>query len=248
MKNEPFNEPYYEALTGLGYLPYNYSEKHYIFVKGDKILKIARSNYDSAILDESYYVERKAHEILISNGLSVAKICRIYEKGELVNNFTALEEEKAEGQVFYNKNSDKNILKSILVFMENATQIKSNRFGMMNGNGEAKFSSWKEYLSSVIAKSNCEDKEYFKRELNKIPDITQSSFVITDCNTANFVFENGKLKCTLDVERPLWGDKNFLYGIIKARNPYMFELVENRIKPQGEIIDFYSKIYNLIFE
>ena len=92
MKNEPFIEPYYQKLIELGYSPYNYSEKHYIFAQGDKIIKIARSSYNSKLIDESYYIEKRAHEILNTNGLSAAKVSRIYEKGVLVDNFTVLEE------------------------------------------------------------------------------------------------------------------------------------------------------------
>ena len=131
--------------------------------------------------------------------------------------------------------------------MESATQIKSDSFGMMDENGKAQYSSWKAYLQSVINKSNSKEKENLECELNKIPDVPQAAFVITDCNAANFIFEEAKLKCAIDIERPLWGDQNFLYGVIKARNPFMYELIENRMKPTRALIDFYSKVYGLIF-
>lgn len=247
MKNEPYNEPYYNELIKLGYLPFNYSEKHYIFTKGDRIIKIARSAYNSTSIDESYYIEKKAHEILNTNGLNAVKVSNIYRKDELVDDFTVLEEERADGQIFYKKNSDENVLGSILSFMEDASQIKSEFYGMMDKNGEAKYSSWKAFLRSVINKSSAKDREQLECALNRVADIPQSCFVMTDCNTANFVFENGKLKYAFDVERPLWGDKNFLYAVIKARNPYMFERIKNRIKPISGLIDFYCKIYDLIF-
>ena len=78
-----------------------------------------------------------------------------------------------------------------------------------------------------------------------MPDITEPAFVFTDCNMANFVFNGNYLIKALDVERPLWGDPLFLYGVIKRRNPYMYVLIGK--EAESEIVDLYAKIYPYIF-
>ena len=51
MKNEPKKEPYYNNLIALGYVPFNYSEKHYLFTRGNKVIKIARASYNTSDTD-----------------------------------------------------------------------------------------------------------------------------------------------------------------------------------------------------
>lgn len=247
MENNPCAEPYYDRLIALGYQSFNYSEKHYLFCKDDRIIKIARNIYNNADTDESYYIEKTAHEILLGHGFTVAKVNRIYDKGELVESFLALEEDKIDGQVYYRKDSDENVLRQIFRFMQDATKINGTRFGMLDKSGNAPYSSWKDYLSAVISKADTEDRKYFSKELECVPNDVRPSFLFTDCNTANFIFESEKLKCAIDVERPLWGDKDFLYGLLKARNPYMFELAVKADNVKNlRLIDFYCRLYKYI--
>lgn len=249
MINNPETEPYFKYLTTLGYQPFNYSEKHYLFTKERRIIKIARSIYNNPNTDESYYIEAQAHKILQLNGFDVAKINHIYKKGELVNDFIVLEEEKINGQVYYQKDSDINVLKQIIEYMQNATEIEGERFGMVDKCGGAIYSSWLDFLTMVISRIESDDKERLLRELIYVPQDVKSSFVFTDCNTANFVFESDKLKCAIDIERPMWGDRDFLFGVIKARNPYMFDLaVKLGYVKNMQLINLYSEIYNYIFD
>ena len=248
MVNNPCAEPYYNRLIALGYQSFNYSEKHYLFCKGDKIIKIARNIYNTPDTDESYYIEKTAHELLLLHGLMAVKVNRIFDKGELVENFIVLEEERVDGQVYYRKDSDEKVLRQILQFIQDATKINGSRFGMLDKFGNTSYSSWKDYLSAVITKTEIEDKKCFLQELSYVPNDVKPSFVFTDCNTANFIFESDKLKCAIDVERPLFGDKNFIYGMIKARNPYMFELaVKSDCIINTRLIDFYCRLYKYIF-
>lgn len=60
---------------------------------------------------------------------------------------------------------------------------------------------------------------------------------------ANFVFSGNSLIKAIDVERPLWGDPSFLYGVIKSRNLYALIGKE----AESEIVDLYVKIYPYIF-
>lgn len=244
MENNPCTEPYCDRLIALGYQPCNYSEKHYLFCKDNKIIKIARNIYNNADTDESYFIKKTAHEILLCHGFTATKVNRIYNKDELVENFVVLEEDKIEGQVYYRKDSDEKVLRQILHFMQDATKINGTRFGMLDKFGNALYSSWKDYLSVVISNANTKDRKCFLQELRYVPNDVKSSFVFTDCNTANFIFESGRLKCAIDVERPLFGDKNFIYGMIKARNPYMVELaVKNAYIKNMRLIDFYCRLY-----
>lgn len=248
MENNPCAEPYYDRLIALGYQSFNYSEKHYLFCKDDRIIKIARNIYNNADTDESYYIEKTAHDILSAHGFTVAKVNRIYDKGELIENFVALEEEKINGQVYYRKDSDENVLRQILRFMQDVTQINETRFGMLDKFGNAPYSTWKDYLSVVISRADTVDKKYLFQELEYVPNDIIPSLLLTDCNTANFIFESDKLKCAIDVERPLFGDKDFIYGTIKARNPYMFELaVKDGYIKNIRLIDFYCRLYKYIF-
>lgn len=248
MENNPQAEPYYARLTALGYHSFNYSEKHYLFSKGCNVIKIARSAYNNPCTDESYYIESRAHDILLLHGLATAKVNRIYEKGELVDGFVVLEEEKIDGQVFYRKDSDERILKQILGYINAASNIEGKTFGMMDKYGAAAYSSWKDFLISVISKAEAKDGERLLRELVYVPKCIKPSFVFTDCNTANFIFESDKLKCAVDVERPLWGDCDFLYGVIKARNPYMFNLaVKLGYIKNMRLINLYSELHKYIF-
>lgn len=248
MENNPCAEPYYDRLIALGYQSFNYSEKHYLFCKGDELIKIARNIYNNPDTDESYYIEKTAHEILLAHGFMAARVNRVYDKGELIEDFVALEEEKINGQVYYRKDSDENLLRQILRFMQDATKIKGMRFGMLDKFGNAPYLSWKDYLSVVISKADKADRKYFFQELECVPNDAMPSFLLTDCNTANFIFESGKLKCAIDVERPLYGDRDFIYGMIKARNPYMFELaVKDGYIENMRLIDFYCRLYKYIF-
>ena len=78
-----------------------------------------------------------------------------------------------------------------------------------------------------------------------VPELKESVFVLTDCNTANFIFNHGKLQYAIDIERPLWGDRNFIYGMIKARNRFMYQRVPTEINEK--LIDYYAKIYKYLF-
>ena len=78
-----------------------------------------------------------------------------------------------------------------------------------------------------------------------IPKITESSFIFTDCNMANFVFNMGRLEKAIDIERPLWGDPLFLNGMIKSRNPYMYAFMNQ--EENSDIVDLYAQLYPYIF-
>ena len=61
----------------------------------------------------------------------MVKIDKIYDKGELVDDFVVLEEEKKDGQVFYNKACETTILSQIATFIQQVAQIKSS-FGFID--------------------------------------------------------------------------------------------------------------------
>lgn len=249
MVNNPQSEPYYAQLAALGYHSFNYSEKHYLFSKGCNVIKIARGVHNNSNTDESYYIEACAQDILLMHGLVAAKVKRIYEKGELVDGFVVLEEDRIDGQVFYRKDSDERILKQILEYMAAAYDIEGKLFGMMDKYGDAVYPSWQEFLISVISKAKEKDRENLLCELVHVPRDIKPSFIFTDCNTSNFIFESNKLKCAVDVERPLWGDRDFLYGVIKARNPHLFNLAVKLGHIRNmRLISLYSELYNYIFD
>lgn len=245
MTNEPQKEPYYNNLKALGYLPFNYSEKHYIFSRDNKVIKIARASYNTPNTDESYYIEKFSHDILISHNFPVVKIDKIYDKGELVDDFVVLEEEKKDGQVFYNKACETTILSQIATFIQQVAQIKSSSFGFIDRYGKSEHTSWTSFLKSLIESANPELKAELLAGFDIVPELTESAFILTDCNTANFIFNHGKLQYAIDIERPLWGDRNFIYGMIKARNQFMYQCVPTEINE--ELIDYYAKIYKYLF-
>ena len=245
MINDPKKEPYFDRLTSLGYTPLNYSEKHYIFSKGNKVIKIARSAYNTFQTDESYYIEKASHDLLIEHGLPVVNIGKIYEKGELIDDFIVLEEDKIDGEIFYQKNCDRELLSQAVGFMQRTTQIMSPAFGFIGKDGKAKFPSWRSFLESVIDHTEPQQKEKLRRGLDKVPKLSEGSFVLTDCNMANFIFNEGRLRCVIDIERPLMGDKNFIYGMFMLRNESMLHCVTERF--DDELIAYYAKIYECMF-
>ena len=96
MINNPKSEPYYSYLIRLGYVFCNYSEKHYIFEKDGRVIKVAKSIYNNESTDESYFIERAAHSLLLSYKFPVTKIYNVYPKGEFLKGYAVLEEEKIE--------------------------------------------------------------------------------------------------------------------------------------------------------
>ena len=245
MTNDPRSEPYYDYLMQSGYQFFNYSEKHYIFEKGKRVIKVAKNICNNAATDESYYIEKAAHELLLFHHFPVVKIYNVYSKGDFLEDFVVLEEEKVDGKVYYKKNCENKFLTRVLHLMQNATSIKGKKFGMMDKDGQAKFSSWKECLYSVAENMPEDERKSCCRNIETLPEVKEPSFVFTDCNMANFVFSGDSLIKAIDVERPLWGDPSFLYGVIKSRNPYLYALIGK--EAESEIVDLYAKIYPYIF-
>lgn len=246
MINSPEGEKYYNFLIEQGYRYFNYSEKHFVFEKGGRIIKIAKNTYNNEDTDESYFIEKIAHDLLLRHNFPAVEIYKIYQKGEFIDDFIVLEEEKAYGKIEYGKNCGENYLSQAINIMQKATNIKSNKFGMMNKDGSAEFSSWKEFLYSVIERMPEKEQADIYRKIEDLPKVEESSFVFTDCNMANFVFNGQRLVKVIDVERPLWGDPHFLYGVIKERNPYMYNLLSK--DKNFDIIEIYAKIYSYIFK
>lgn len=246
MINSPEGEKYYDFLIEQGYRYFNYSEKHFVFEKGERIIKIAKNTYNNEDTDESYFIEKIAHDLLLRHNFPAVEIYKIYQKGEFIDDFIVLEEEKAYGKICYGKNCGENYLLQAINIMQKATNIKGNKFGMMNKDGSAEFSSWKEFLYSVVERMLEKEQADIYRKIEDLPKIEESSFVFTDCNMANFVFNGQRLVKVIDVERPLWGDPLFLYGVIKNRNQYMYNLLNKDKK--SDIIEIYAKIYPYIFK
>ncbi len=245
MINNPQEEPYFHRFVSLGYTPLNYSEKHYIFAKGNKVIKIARSVYNTLQTDESYYIEKAAHDLLIEHGMPVVNIGKIYQKGELIKDFTVLEEDRVEGEIFYRKNCDVALLSQVVCFMQRAAQITAPSFGFFEKDRRAQFSSWRSFLKSVIDRANPQRKGILYKGLDMVPRLSEASFVPSDCNMANFIFRGGRLKCVIDIERPLWGDKNFIYGMFKARNESLLHCVTEKF--DDKLVDYYAQIYECMF-
>ena len=117
--------------------------------------------------------------------------------------------------------------------------------GMMERNGQARFLSWKDFLYSVVDRMPERERTENRCRIEVIPKITESSFVFTDCNMANFVFNMGRLEKAIDIERPLWGDPLFLNGMIKSRNPYIYAFMNQ--EENSDIVDLYAQLYPYIF-
>ena len=245
MINNPKGEPYYDYLIHSGYVFCNYSEKHYIFEKDGRIIKIAKSIYNNDDTDESYFIERMAHSVLQAYNLPIAEIYDVYPKGEFLEGFVVLEEEKVEGEIYYRKDCHESCLLQAVHLMQEASKIKGKSFGMMERDGQAKFSSWKDFLYSILDKMPEKERAKNRCKVDDMPELTEASFVFTDCNMANFVFNTERLKKAIDIERPLWGDPLFLNGIIKKRNPYMYALM-NR-EGESYIVDLYAELSPYIF-
>ncbi len=245
MINNPQSESYYEELCNIGYNYFAYSEKHYVFEKDGRIIKIAKSAYNNEYADESFFIEQAAHDILRRHNLPVAEIFNVYPKGMFLKNHAVLEEEKVEGNIYYKKDSERYILSQALHLMQGAANIKGKQFGMMQKDGTARYSSWREFLYSIVEKMPKYERAACYDRIDSLPQAEEPVFIFTDCNMANFIFCGDILKKAIDVERPLWGDKAFLSAVIKRRNPYMYKLVKET--SPAETVDFYASIYPYIF-
>ena len=62
---------------------------------------------------------------------------------------------------------------------------------MMERNGQARFLSWKDFLYSVVDRMPERERAENRCKIEVMPEITESSFIFTDCNMANFVFNMG---------------------------------------------------------
>ena len=107
MINDPRSEPYYDHLIKMGYCFLNYSEKHYIFERAGRVIKVAKSLYNHGKTDESYEIEKAAHDLLRFYRIPAAEIYNIYPKGSFLDDFAVLEEEKVNGEIYYKKDCEK---------------------------------------------------------------------------------------------------------------------------------------------
>ena len=153
--------------------------------------------------DESYEIEKAAHDLLRFYHVPVADIYNIYPKGSFLDDFVVLEEEKVEGEIHYKKNCGEKFLLQALRLMQTAAQIKGKNFGMMGKDGQATFLSWKDFLYDAVKDMPNSEKEFICRKIQALPEIIEPAFVFTDCNMANFVFSGDYLIKSIDVERPL---------------------------------------------
>lgn len=97
------------------------------------------------------------------------------------------------GYVFcnYSKDCAPSYLVQVLCLMQETTNIKGKSFGMMERNGQARFLSWKDFLYSVVDRMPERERAENRCKIEVMPEITESSFIFTDCNMANFVFNMG---------------------------------------------------------
>lgn len=246
MGNKPQTEFYYQTLIENGYEFLDYSEKHYVFRKDNRIIKVAKKIYNTLDNDESFEIEKLAHELMIRFGLPVAKITRIYQKGELLYDYTILEEEYCEGDVFYNKDLSTDLLRQIYGFLETSSKIGNDKFGFLSNDKCKMYNSWKEFIISIIANAKT-DKSVLIDGLNVVPNEVEAKLILTDVNTANFIFIDGKINKVIDIERPLFGDKQFLYAVIKSRNLKLFGLIDNN-KINHQLVDYYQIVYKHLFD
>ncbi len=248
MINNPRQEPYFSYLQDLSYQPFSYSEKHYVFEKNGVVLKIARTMYNSAEIDESYRIEKAAHDLLQKNHFPVAPVIQVLERGEFFSDFAILKEVKIEGEICYAKEQSKNRLAQALSFMEKATSLFNTEFGFFNEIGGGSHKGWHEFLKFVAMKAKT-DKQYLIEGISSIPKLEHASFIMTDSNMGNFIFEKNQLKCVIDIERPIWGDKLFLYAVVCVRNQYMAKCITKKFsKDEQDRINYYKVVYQHLFD
>lgn len=178
MINDPRSEPYYDHLIKMGYCFLNYSEKHYIFERAGRVIKVAKSLYNHEKTDESYEIEKAAHDLLRFYRIPAAEIYKIYPKGSFLDDFAVLEEEKVNGEIYYKKDCRKSFLMQALCLMQKATRIKGKNFGMMGKGGQAKFSSWRDFLFDAVKDMPNSEREFICSKIQTLPDITEPAFVL----------------------------------------------------------------------
>lgn len=103
-----------------------------------------------------------------------------------------------------------------------------DKFGLLNSDCQEVFNSWKGFINNLIENRTIVKNNPIIEVIAQLTESSKSSLILTDVNMGNFVFEKGNLKVAIDIERSLWGDKQFLYSVMKKRNINMFRIATQR--------------------
>ena len=252
------NEPYYNYFIRNGYKYLGYGYMHIVFEKDNVVYKLVRSKFKKFDKKYDYEFERDNLDFLRKYGISTPKIIKIYDAGELVDDYIVLAEEKLKGIVKNEKTLNVQNVKEIISFQEKTHSHTMPFFGQLYDKN-LQFGSWNEYLSYITERAqkasvlfqipfNVNEIEKFFSAEYQYTD--QSRYMILDPNEENFIFDEAdKLVGVIDIDHPVGFDPLYELSVCLYAKKYIFEMMRNLKRDYFnnfiEVIKMYARIHSL---
>ena len=231
INNKYINDENYKKLNDMGFTYIGSGYMHLIFEKNKKIYKI--NKYDSKYYAnyKSFLREKEALMFLETNGIPVPNIIDILDKGELIEDFPILIEEKASGKIYTRENISQDMIIEIFMMLEKIWNIEVAPGYLFNP--ELSSPSWISFLTSRCIEA--EDSANIFSLPNYIDNIKKNlleniylknGFMIMDVNEENFFFENKKIVSIIDIDHPIGGDLFYQWGAYEYFRPEQFTILK----------------------
>lgn len=231
---------------------------HVVFEKDNVVYKLVRSKFKKFDKKYDYEFERDNLDFLRKYGISTPKIIKIYDAGELVDDYIVLAEEKLKGIVKNEKTLNVQNVKEIISFQEKTHSYTMPFFGQLYDKN-LQFSSWNEYLSYITERAqrasalfqipfNVNEIEKFFSAEYQYTDL--SRYMILDPNEENFIFDEAdKLVGVIDIDHPVGFDPLYELSVCLYAKKYIFEMMRNLKRDYFnnfiEVIKMYARIHSL---
>lgn len=213
---------------------------HNVYEKEGYIYKIVKENRFQLRSRDHFEKEKKVLEFLYQKGIPVVKVEKIYQVGELIEDYPVLCEKKIMNQVYNEAEISCKCVNEIIGFLENTSRICAPGFGALYGKREYEYNTWDDFLTSeinkaVIVKELIGNKEEFAAKLLEYVICNRGvmtysdvpRFLIMDPNPNNFFFEKEQLSVAIDIDHPIGGDPLWQWACVYWHKPAW---IENMIK------------------
>lgn len=246
-------EEYFKEFYDSGYSFLSRGFMHNVFEKGDFIYKINKSGFEKYNEIELYRKEMEIMNFLFQKGISVAKVEKVFDKGELIKDYCVLKEQKLIGVTYTREKISRCQLLEIFQLYERINSIVIN-FGPFKLKDEVEsFTNWDEYIKYLLEICEIAVKNFelvnliepCRRFFNKNNYTGRALMMIIDPNEENFIFDNNKIVGIVDVDHPIGGDPLYQWGTYLYHRPEQFEMLESIIvftRIELEAIKYYALI------
>lgn len=251
-------EPYYDYFVRNGYKYLGCGYMHVVFEKNNTVYKLVRSKFKKFDKKYDYEFERDCLNFLRKKGVPAPQIIKIYDTGELIDDYMVMVEEKVQGIVKNEKTINIKNIKEIISFQEKIHSITMPFFGQLYDK-DLQFDTWREYLhyimnrakkASLLFQIPYDEKCVEKFFSEKYQYTDKSRYMILDPNEENFIFdETDKISGVIDIDHPICFDPLYELSVCLYAKKYIFEMMRS-IKTDyfnkfAEVIKMYAKIHSL---